>query len=88
MCRTPNPECLVPTVKQDIWGVSVMVWAAILWCSVGPIITLHGRSTAKQYVDRLGNQAYLIIQTLFFKNAAAFEYSNALAHTAEAVQSA
>jgi hypothetical protein len=36
--RTPNPECLVPTVKH--WGRSAMVWEAISWHSfVGPIIT-------------------------------------------------
>jgi hypothetical protein len=33
--------------------------------SVGPIITLHGRITAREYVDRLGNQAHPMIQTLF-----------------------
>jgi hypothetical protein len=28
-----------------------MVWAAISWCSVGPIVTLHGRITAREYVQ-------------------------------------
>jgi hypothetical protein len=31
--------------------------------SVGPIITLHGRITAREYVDRLSNQVHPMIQT-------------------------
>jgi hypothetical protein len=42
-----NPECRVPTVKQV--GGSLTVWAAISWYSVGPIITHHGRITARDY---------------------------------------
>jgi hypothetical protein len=45
-----------------------MVWSAISWYSVGPIITLHGRLTAWEYVDRLGNQVHPMIQTLFPNN--------------------
>jgi hypothetical protein len=52
-----NPECLVPAVKQR--GGSVMVWAAISWYSVGSIITLHGRITAREYVEKLGNQVHI-----------------------------
>jgi hypothetical protein len=33
--------------------------------SVGPIITLHGRITAREYVDRLCNQVHPMIQMLF-----------------------
>jgi hypothetical protein len=33
--------------------------------SVGPIITLHGRITVREYVGRLGNQVHHMIQTLF-----------------------
>jgi hypothetical protein len=66
--RTPkeayNQECLVPTVKH---GGS----------SVGPIITLHGRITAREYVDRLGNQVHPMIQTLFPNNEAVFQDDSA-----------
>jgi hypothetical protein len=33
--------------------------------SVGPIITLHGRITAREYMDWFGNQVHPMIQTLF-----------------------
>jgi hypothetical protein len=36
----------------------VVVQAAILCYSVGPTITIHGRITAREYVDRLGNQVH------------------------------
>jgi hypothetical protein len=76
--RTPkevyNPECLVPTVKHV--GGSVMVWAEILWHSIGLITTLHGRITAKGYVGRLGNQVNPMIQTLFPNNDAVSQDDN------------
>jgi hypothetical protein len=67
-----NPECLVPTVKHG-GGGSVMVWAAVLWYSGGPIITLHGRITAREYVDRLVNHMPPMIQTLFLQNDEVFQ---------------
>jgi hypothetical protein len=41
--------------------------------SVGPIITLHGRITAREYVDKLGNQVHPMIQTLFPNNNKVFK---------------
>jgi hypothetical protein len=41
--------------------------------SDGPIITLHGRITAREYVGRLGNQVHPMIQTLYRKNDALFQ---------------
>jgi hypothetical protein len=54
--------------------------------SVGPIITLPARITAKEYVDRLGNQVHPMILTLF-PNVAIFQDDNALIVIAGTVQS-
>jgi hypothetical protein len=63
-----------------------MVWAVISWYSVGPIVTLHGRIAAREYVDRLGKQVHSIIQTLFPNNDR-FQDDTAPIHTAGTVQS-
>ncbi|PNF14495.1 GTPase-activating Rap/Ran-GAP domain-like protein 3 [Cryptotermes secundus] len=52
----------------------------------GPIITLHGRVTARECVGRLRNQVYPMVQTLFLSNDAVFEDGNAPIHTAGTVQ--
>jgi hypothetical protein len=54
--------------------------------SVDLIMTLHGRITAREYVDRLGNEVHPMIQTLF-PNDAHFQDGNAHIHTAGTVQS-
>jgi hypothetical protein len=66
-------------------GGSVMIWAAISWYPVGPIITLHGRITARVYVDRLGNQVHPMIQTLFPYDDALLQDDNASIRTAGTV---
>jgi hypothetical protein len=55
--------------------------------SIGHIITLHGRITSREYVDRLGNQVHPMIQALFLNKDADFHDDNAPIHTAESVQS-
>jgi hypothetical protein len=50
-----------------------MVWAAISWCSAGPIGTVNFRSTASDYVDILVNQVHPKIQRLFPNNDAVFQ---------------
>jgi hypothetical protein len=54
-----------------------MVWAAISWNSVGPIITIHGKITAKEYPDRLGYQMHPMSETLFLNGDAVFQNDNA-----------
>jgi hypothetical protein len=49
--------------------------------SVGPIIKLHGRVTAREYTDRLGNPVHPMIQTLF-PNDADFQDDSVPIHTA------
>jgi hypothetical protein len=51
------------------------------------IITLHGRITASEYVDRLGNLVKPMIQTLFPNTETLFEYDNATTNTTGIVQS-
>jgi hypothetical protein len=78
--RTPkeayNPECLVPAVKYG----EVLYWFGQY--SVGSIINLHSPITAREYVDRLGNQVHAMIQTLFPNNDAVFQDDSASIHTA------
>jgi hypothetical protein len=73
--RTPkeayNPEYQVSTLKHR--GRSVMFWATVVQYSFGPIIILHGRNTARGYVDRLGSQVHPMIQTIFPKDDAVFQ---------------
>jgi hypothetical protein len=56
------------TVVCDDLGSNIVVQY-----SAGPVITLHGRITAREYVDRLGNQVHPMIQTLFPNNDAVFQ---------------
>jgi hypothetical protein len=72
--ETYSPECLVPTVKYG--GSSMIVWAAISWRSVGPIVNLHGRITARECMERPGNQAHTTIQTSFLNSDAVFQEDN------------
>lgn len=86
--RTPSQaydsDCLLPTVKHG--GGSVMVWAAISWYSMGPMITLHGRITAKDYVSILADHVLPMVQYLFPNGNAVYQDDRAPIHTARIVQ--
>jgi hypothetical protein len=81
-----NSKCPVPEVKHR--SGSVMVWAAISWYGILlVIITFHGRITARECVDRLGNQVHPMTQSLFPNSDAVFQDDSATSHTAGSVQS-
>jgi fumarate reductase subunit D len=77
---------MLPKVKDG--GGSVMVYAAISWCSIllAILLSFIGRITARECVDRLSNQVHSMIQTLFPNNDAVFKVDNAPTHTAGTVQ--
>jgi hypothetical protein len=68
----------MPSSNSKTWG---------RFYSVGLIITLHGRITAREYVDMLGNQVHPMIQMLFLNNYVVFQKDSAPIHTAGTVQS-
>jgi hypothetical protein len=81
----------MPGSNGETWGRFCDSFGSniIVQYFVGPIITLHDCITAMDYldVDKLGNQVYPMIQTLFPNNDAVFQDDNAQIHTAGTVQS-
>jgi hypothetical protein len=55
--------------------------------SVGYIITFHGQITAKENMDKLGNQVHCIIQALIPNNDAVLQDESGHIHTAGTLQS-
>jgi hypothetical protein len=80
-----NQICLVLAVKQKGGSVIVLGRIIVVFCCL--ILTLHGRITAKEYVDKLDNQVHPMIQTIFFKNDAVFQDDTAPIHIAGALPS-
>jgi hypothetical protein len=79
----------MPASKSETQGRFSYMFGSniVVQYSVGPIITFHGRITAREYVDRVVNHVHLGIQTLFPNNDAVFQDDNAPIHTAGTVQS-
>ncbi|GFU92802.1 transposable element Tcb1 transposase [Trichonephila clavipes] len=86
--RTPKeafaPECIVLTVKHG--GGSLMVWGAISWRGLGPLVTLHDKVKAAHYVNILGDQVHPFVQTSFPGECPLYQDDNAPIHTAKIVQ--
>jgi hypothetical protein len=61
--ETYNLEGLVPTVKHRKRFCVGLGSNIVLQYSVGPIITLHGRIAAREYLGRLVNEFHPMIQT-------------------------
>ncbi|GFV31233.1 transposable element Tcb1 transposase [Trichonephila clavipes] len=69
------PECIVPTVKHGEWVL--MVWGAISWRSLGPLVTLHGKVKAVHYVNILGDQVHRFVETSFPGECPLYQDDNA-----------
>ncbi|GFX86811.1 transposable element Tc1 transposase [Trichonephila clavipes] len=86
--RTPKevcaPECIVLTVKHG--GGSLMVWGAISWRGLGPLVTLHDKVKAAHSVNILGDQVHPFVQTSFPGECPLYQDDNAPIHTAKIVQ--
>ena len=63
-----------------------MVWAAISWSSLGPMVTLHGRINSKDYLSILGDHMHPMCQTLFPEGDCILQDDIAPIHTAHIVQ--
>ena len=63
-----------------------MVWAAISWHSLGPILVLDGRVTAKDYQTILEDHVHPMVQTLYPEGGAMYQDDNAPIHTARLVK--
>jgi hypothetical protein len=76
----------MPGSNSETWWTFCCGLGSNTWYSVGPIITLHGQITAREYMDRLGNQVHPMMQMLLMNNDSVFQDDNALIHTAGTVQ--
>ncbi|XP_055936661.1 uncharacterized protein LOC129966271 [Argiope bruennichi] len=85
LAQAYDRNCLLPPVRYE--SGSVMLWVAISWISVGPIITLKGRIAAEKYREVLGDQVHPIMLTLFAALDWIFQDDNALIHGAGLVWS-
>jgi hypothetical protein len=79
----------MPGYNGETWGsfCDSLGSNIVIQYSAGPIITIHGRIAAREYVDRLGNQVHPMMQTLCPNNDAVFQDDNVPIHTARIVQS-
>jgi hypothetical protein len=57
----------MPGSNSETREGSVMVWAAVSWCSIllVPLLPLHGRITAREYMDRVSDQVHPMFRYYF-----------------------
>uniref|UniRef100_A0A2L2Y8P5 Transposable element Tcb1 transposase n=1 Tax=Parasteatoda tepidariorum TaxID=114398 RepID=A0A2L2Y8P5_PARTP len=79
-----DPKCLLPTVKHG--GGSIMVWGAISWRGLGPLVRLHGRIKSNDYLSVLSDHVHPFVQTVFPGERPIFQDDNAPIHTARCIQ--
>jgi hypothetical protein len=79
----------MPGSNSETWGISCDGLGSniMVQYSLGLIITLGDQITAREYVDRLGNQVFSMIRMLFPNYGASFQDGNASIYTAGTVQS-
>ncbi len=78
-----SPDSLLPTVKHE--GL-LMIWGAVSWHGLGPLVILHGKITAAYYVDiMLGDQVHPFLYTLFPRECPLYQEDNFSIHTAKIV---
>ena len=63
LAQVYDPVCLYPIVKYG--GGFVVIWAAMPWFSIRPIVTLKVRNSGEKYWEILANQVHPMMQTLF-----------------------
>ena len=54
-----------------------MVWAAISWHSLGPILVLDGRVTARDYRTILEDHVHPMVQTLYPESGTVYQDDDA-----------
>jgi transposase len=74
-------KCLAPTIKGG--DKSVMVWGCFTRFSVGPLVRLEGRLSAKDYIQVLEKNLIPYLAGLEDKGAFIFQDDNAPIHSAE-----
>ncbi|GFT73811.1 transposable element Tcb2 transposase [Trichonephila clavipes] len=79
-CRLLSME----SVKHG--GGSLMVWGAISWRGLGPLVNLHGKVKVAHYVNILGDQVHPFVQNSFPGECPLYQDDNSPIHTAKIVQ--
>ena len=75
-----------PTCAVKHGARSVMVWTAISWNSLGPIVALHDRINSKDYLNILEDHVHPMVNPLFPDSDGIFQVDNDPIYTAHLVK--